>query len=569
MPVHGLLNSSWPMFHHDLNHTGLSNATAPDSNHLLWASPTGFWLESSPAVSDGKVFIGSEDGKMYCFDASTGAEIWTFLTSQPFVCSPAVSEGKVYIGSGNKHVYCLDASTGGLLWDFPTGWIIAQSSPAVYHGKVYIGSHDYNLYCLDAQNGTELWYFPADYFISSSPAVVDDLVYFGSMGGTLYCLNANSGEQIWDNAIVYTIWTSSPTIYGGRLYIGALDFKLHCFDIKTGHELWNFTTGDYVTGTAAVYDGKIYIGSWDNNLYCLNATTGTVVWQYSTGGPVSDSTAIASGNVYFGSSDTKMYCLDAETGDEIWQYATGGQILSSPAIAEGNLYVGSMDDNVYCFGGGNQPPLADFTWTPLDPRPGQTIVFDASGSSDPDGYITKYEWDWDNDGVYEESSSTPNITHSWSYPGAYPVTLRVTDNDGAQGSLTKTIIIKNQPPDPPVVQGPTSGKKGQPYTYAFNATDPEGDTIYYYIDWGDNTTSGGWLGPYASGVAILQSHTWSKTGTYTIKAKARDIYGNESGWGSLKVTMPLSYEPPHLRFFEWLFERFPHLFPILRRLMGQ
>ena len=561
-------NSSWPMFMHDLNHTGCSSGSAPGTNHVLWTAPTGYWIESSPAVADGKVFIGSEDGKAYCFDAFTGAELWTFPTSQAFVCSPAVAEGKVYIGSGNKHVYCLNESTGEQVWDFPTGWIIAQSSPAVYQGKVYIGSHDYSLYCLDAENGTELWYFPTNYYISSSPAVVNERAYFGSMDGTLYCLNADTGGELWHNNIVYTIWTSSPTIYQRRLYIAAQDFKLHCFDTMTGDELWNFTTGDFVTGTAAVYDGKIYIGSWDDYLYCLNATTGAVFWKYLTGGPVSDSAAIAAGHVYFGSSDDKMYCLDAESGNELWERATGDQILSSPAIAEGNLYVGSFDDKVYCFGGTNQEPLAGFTWAPLDPRPGQTTMFNASGSSDPDGHITRYAWDWDNDGMYEESSSLPIVTHAWSSAGTYPVTLQVTDNDDAQATLTKTVIIRNQPPSPPVINGSTSGKKGQSYPYTFNATDPDGDSLYYYIDWGDNTTGGGWLGPYASGEALLQSHTWSKQGSYTIKAKARDIYGNESDWGILHVTMPLMYEAPHLRFLAWVFGRLPHVFPILRYLRG-
>ncbi len=94
------------------------------------------------------------------------------------------------------------------------------------------------------------------------------------------------------------------------------------------------------------------------------------------------------------------------------------------------------------------------------------------------------------------------------------------------------------------------------------ATDRNNDDVSYFIDWGDNTTSG-WVGPYASGVAIIQSHAWSKKGTYTIKAKARDVYGTESGWGTFAVSMPSSFVFPHVWFFTWLFERFPHAFPLL------
>jgi parallel beta-helix repeat protein len=123
-----------------------------------------------------------------------------------------------------------------------------------------------------------------------------------------------------------------------------------------------------------------------------------------------------------------------------------------------------------------------------------------------------------------------------------------------------------QPPHTPSIDGPAQGKIKEPHDFLFNTTDPYGDSVYYYIDWGDNTTSG-WIGPYTSGEAVTQSHTWMKKGDYTIKAKAKDNNGNESGWGTLKITMPFSYVMPFQSFLKWLFERFPHAFPILRFLL--
>jgi outer membrane protein assembly factor BamB len=559
----------WPMFHHDLNHTGVSSSSAPETNTLLWMSPTGYWLEASPVVADGKVFIGSEDKKLYCFDALTGAELWNYPTYDLIVSTPAVADGRVYFGSTDHRVRCLNESTGALIWDYCTGWIIAQSSPAVVDGKVFIGSHDYKVYCLDAKTGSELWEFPTGYFISSSPAVVGDRVYIGSFDGNLYCLNASTGGLIWVCVLIYTIWTSSPTVYDGRVYIGALDFELHCIDASTGTQLWNFSTGDFMTGTAAVYDGKVYVGSWDNTFYCLNATTGGVVWEYLTGGPIDSSPAIADGKVYFGSSDQSLYCLDAETGSKIWQYATGGQILSSPAVAKGKVYVGSLDNNVYCFGDlENQPPVADFQWTPTVPSDGQPVVFDASLSYDPDGSIVLYEWDWNNDGVFEESSQNATTTHIWFAPGSYPVTLRVTDDNTAVDSVSKTIEVvhENQPPETPTLQGNTRGKIGNMYLYSFVAADPDGDGVSYVIDWGDGTPETT-IGPYPSGEVASAHHAWSAKGTYLVKAKARDVYGSESDWGTLSVTMPCSYVFPFQQLLLKLLERFPAAFPFLRHFL--
>jgi hypothetical protein len=143
----------------------------------------------------------------------------------------------------------------------------------------------------------------------------------------------------------------------------------------------------------------------------------------------------------------------------------------------------------------------------------------------------------------------------------------VIDNNTAAGKSIKTITVRNQPPAPPTITGPSTGKPGQSYLCTFTSTDPDGDNVFYYIDWGDNTSTG-WIGPYVSGATVIQSHSWAQKGTFIIKAKAKDTHGNESNWSTLQVTMPFSYELPHLRIFEWLFERFPHAFPILRHFLG-
>ncbi len=114
---------------------------------------------------------------------------------------------------------------------------------------------------------------------------------------------------------------------------------------------------------------------------------------------------------------------------------------------------------------------------------------------------------------------------------------------------------ENLPPEAPTIDGPTSGKKGTEYHYNFTANDPNGNNVYYFIDWGDNTTEG-WIGPYASNEIITWNHTWNERGTYTIKAKAKDIYDAESNWTTLKVTIPKSQI--YNWWMNWL-DRFPLL----------
>lgn len=90
----------WYMFRHDLNHSGYSTSIAPENNNTLWTrkiiGSSGF---SSPAVVDGRVYIGSNEGtsgKLYCLDAYDGNIIWSFPASKNIKSSPAVVNGKVY-----------------------------------------------------------------------------------------------------------------------------------------------------------------------------------------------------------------------------------------------------------------------------------------------------------------------------------------------------------------------------------------------------------------------------------------------------------------------------------------
>jgi hypothetical protein len=90
-------------------------------------------------------------------------------------------------------------------------------------------------------------------------------------------------------------------------------------------------------------------------------------------------------------------------------------------------------------GTGNSLPVASYTFTPSDPVAGESISFDGSGSSDSDGSITNYEWDWTNDGSFEDTGET--ATHTYSSSGDYTAALRVTDDDEGQSVYTETVSV--------------------------------------------------------------------------------------------------------------------------------
>ena len=119
----------WPMFHYDLAHTGSSNSFGPETNAILWSREIGNGNDraiSSPALADGKIYTGTSNGRIWCFDALNGQPLWNYQTEGGVYSSPAVYEGKIYVGSDDRHVYCLDAVQGFQVWNFTTNGKVAS-----------------------------------------------------------------------------------------------------------------------------------------------------------------------------------------------------------------------------------------------------------------------------------------------------------------------------------------------------------------------------------------------------------------------------------------------------------
>jgi outer membrane protein assembly factor BamB len=343
----------WPMFRHDSQHTGHSISMRPYANSLLWRYATPGAVESSPTVVGDRVYVGSDDGNVYCLNVSTGIRIWNRTIgpqSAQYVSSPAVDGGIVYVGSYTGMVYGLNASDGVQVWNFTTGDRV-YSSPAAVDGRVFIGAYDGNgVYCLNGSTGVKLWNHATGGQVWSSPAVFEDRVYVGSIQDHgVYCLNASDGTGIWNYTTGGAVW-SSPAVADGKVYVGSNDNRTYCFDALNGTLIWNYAAGNIIESSPAVADDRVYVGSYDDNVYCLNGSTGDLIWNYTAGGAVVSSPAFAAGNVHVGCYDNKIYCLDASTGAHIWNYTTGNYIISSPAVVNGRLYVGSTDHGIYCLG---------------------------------------------------------------------------------------------------------------------------------------------------------------------------------------------------------------------------
>ncbi|MFQ5607579.1 MAG: PKD domain-containing protein, partial [Candidatus Zixiibacteriota bacterium] len=165
-------------------------------------------------------------------------------------------------------------------------------------------------------------------------------------------------------------------------------------------------------------------------------------------------------------------------------------------------------------GGGNQAPTANANG-PYGGTVGNAVSFSSTGSSDPDGSIVGYSWDFGDGG----SSNQANPSYAYSAAGTYTVTLTVTDDQGATGTDATTADITgggaNQPPTANP-NGPYSGTVGNAVSFSSaGSSDPDGSIVGYSWDFGDGGSS----------AQANPSHTYSAAGTYTVSLTVTDDQG--------------------------------------------
>lgn len=112
--------------------------------------------------------------------------------------------------------------------------------------------------------------------------------------------------------------------------------------------------------------------------------------------------------------------------------------------------------------------------------------------------------------------------------------------------------------DPLKIVGPSTIKKQSSVEYSFEINGIEDDDVYYFIDWGDNADTG-WIGPYAPSEKIFMKHSWNSSGSYQIKAKARNSEDIESNWSYLQVTAQKNKQT--CGFFYYILEQLINNFP--------
>jgi PKD repeat protein len=294
---------------------------------------------------------------------------------------------------------------------------------------------------------------------------------------------------------------------------------------KTGGRVVGF--GNASTGASSNYDRHIYLdtnGRLNFGVYpgALQVVTSTAAYNdgrwhhvaaslssggmalYVDGKLAASRTDITSAQVYNGywraGADNSWAGAATFNGqiDEVAVYPTA---LSASQVAS-HYTLGSTGT------ASNVAPTASFTTTVTD----LTAAFDGSASSDRDGRVASYAWNF-GDGA---TSSGVTATHAYGTAGTYQVTLTVTDDRGATGTQTSAVTVTPPPANTPPHSAFTISSGGRAVTVDGSASwDSDGTVTSYAWDFGD--------GAVATGATA--SHVYAADSTYRVTLTVTDDKG--------------------------------------------
>jgi PKD repeat protein len=197
------------------------------------------------------------------------------------------------------------------------------------------------------------------------------------------------------------------------------------------------------------------------------------------------------------------------------QYTSSGTYTVYLHVTDNSDNIGSTSQNITI--DDNESPTASFVYSPTSPVINEPVYFNAAQSTDPDGSISSYQWNFgDGNNV---SSQENQVEHTYDTSGTYTVVLVVTDDSENTGSVSKTLTVTdNSTPIASFVFSPTSPSAGDEVTFdASPSKDPDGGVLTYFWSFGDSG---------ATSTDMIAKHTYNDVGTYNVSLTVEDEDGN-------------------------------------------
>ncbi|MBA4388108.1 MAG: hypothetical protein C0404_09015 [Verrucomicrobia bacterium] len=409
---------------------------------------------SSPSVVSNYVVCGEglhfcDDARIVCLTADKGELLWEVRTKSHVESSPAIANGKIYIGAGDNGLYCvgLEPKDGkaDIKWhlegkEYPD----CEASPAVVDGKLYfcLGMSGMAVVCADAETGKPIWRTPAPFPVFGCPTVVKGKVIVGMGNGNM--IQSAEEVKVVELQKLRDKKASEEEIKAAEKQLSLIQGEIWCLDAATGAVLWSNKVGRTVLGAIAYADDRLYAGSADGSLTVMTLD-GKIEGKWNSREGIKTSPVVGRDIVYVVTDAGRVFGVDRRTLKPVWEsrLGTGAPFLSSPAVGGGHLYVGTSGNGLLCVG---QPAdqERELPWDGYLGGPGKAGWADKAMPP----ALGRFAWRYPPEGTEEDGASVTTATARVSAPVSISSNaMYVALNDGRNG-LSKMSLGKDRRKDP-------------------------------------------------------------------------------------------------------------------------
>lgn len=341
---------TWAFFRGTADRIGaVANPAEAGGLSPTWSVDVGN-VVASPILTSRLVLVPTADGRLVALDRASGRLLLTVRITSACESSPALAEGRLWLGSDDGEVLGIDLASGAEPLRVKLGKLV-RSSPLPLGERVMVGVMDTKdsgaVVAVDRTSGAVLWRRKGS-AVFSSPASDGKRVYVGGDDGELQALDPETGKVAWSHAIGGRV-RATPALAGGLAIVGDFEGRLCAVRLEDGTRAWTREFGQPIYSSACVSGDLVVVGCHDGVVRGVRAATGEALFEAETRGPVVASPVAAGSRTVVGSTDGNLYLLDA-TGRVLTRsrLAEGGTQASAAVDAKG-VVVGSAR-GVHAFG---------------------------------------------------------------------------------------------------------------------------------------------------------------------------------------------------------------------------
>ena len=213
----------------------------------LWSVNVKGEVLSKAAIDPKRVVVKTGSGELLGLDKSSGAVLWSYRSKLPTLTirgssSPVISEDKVFVTFDSGRMGVFDINSGFPLWDSAISYVSgsseleniidSDSSPVVDGGLVYATNFQGKLNIFDIAQKRSVWSYDASSFYS--PVVTRGVILVVEANSGMKSFSSKNLEESWSNEDYLNRSLSNPVSFKGDLIVGDFEGYLHVIDPLNG-----------------------------------------------------------------------------------------------------------------------------------------------------------------------------------------------------------------------------------------------------------------------------------------------------------------------------------------------